>query len=127
MIKSNFSGSRRNVHAMNEDLLIPEWAKKDDNLKERLTEKKTVTKCNPDRLDPLIESVMEIKVRSVRNRMGENSKKGLSGISKSSLTSGLASEVAKHVLSGTSTSVNNEYQTIVEGSSLLTALAFEFE
>ena len=113
MINSNFSGSKRNVlNAMNEDLLVPEWARKDDNLKERLTEKKKVTKCNPDRLEPLIESVMEIKVRSVRNKMGENSKKGLGGISKSSLASGITTEIAKHVLSATSTSlnnVNNEY------------------
>ena len=31
MLKSNFSGSRRGI-ALNEDLIIPEWAKKDEGL-----------------------------------------------------------------------------------------------
>ena len=52
---------------MNEDLLIPEWAKKDESLREKLTEKKKYVKVNPDRLDPIVESLMEVKVRSVRN------------------------------------------------------------
>ena len=57
----------------------------------------------------MIDDVIEIKVRSVRNRIGENSKKGLDLGSKSSLKSGLASAIGNHVLSGTSTALNNEY------------------
>ena len=51
--RDNFRASKRNV--LNEDLLLPEWAKKDESLKEKLTEKKKYTKVNPDRLEPILE------------------------------------------------------------------------
>ena len=53
MIRENFRGSRRNV--LNEDLLLPEWVRKDETLKEKFAEKKKYTKVNPDRLEPILE------------------------------------------------------------------------
>ena len=51
--RDNFRASKRNV--LNEDLLLPEWAKKDESLREKFTEKKKYTKVNPDRLEPILE------------------------------------------------------------------------
>lgn len=120
MLRDNFRGSKRNV--LNEDLLIPEWAKKDESLREKLTEKKKYVKVNPDRLDPIVESLMEVKVRSVRNNQPlsqtvDRSRKEFK--SRSSFTTENKLQV-DHPM-------NNAYQTIIEGNSLLTALAFEFQ
>ena len=88
-MNNNFSSSKRNVINMNDDLLIPEWAKKDESLKERLTDKKKVTKFNPDRLNPMIEEIIEIKVKSVRNnKLNDKQSSGRLGVgSKSSIPS----------------------------------------
>ena len=101
---------------LNEDLVIPEWAKKDDNLKERLSEKKKFQRINPERLVPIPTQLMDMKIKSTRLHKTLDSSRKLQ--SKSSL----ASDVVK--MNGTQ---NNEYQTLVEGSSLINALAFEFE
>ena len=76
-MKSNFGrGGARAAMSLNEDLIIPDWAKKDETLKERLAEKKKVVRVNPDRLDPIPRQFLAARVRSVLNRTLDPARKG---------------------------------------------------
>ena len=99
MLRDHWRTSKRNL-MNNEDLLLPEWAKKDESLKEKFTtEKRKYTRVNPDRLEPILENMMEIKVRSVRNHHSafatvDRSRKELK--SRSSITSEAATKNVDH-------------------------------
>ena len=85
MLKGHYGkGSARGTN-LNEDLLIPEWARKDETLKERLSEKKKIAKVNPDRLHPIPAQCMAIKVKPAVNTTLDSSRKGMGSIT--SLTS----------------------------------------